>query len=432
GIYGPMLAESWDTDDYQTYIFHLRDDVKFHNGDPLTAQDVVYSVTEAQSLPGSQSYDTWRNVVSVEALDDYTVKFVLDDVNVDFLFFASQPYASIVNQRSREEDPEKGSWIGSGPYFVESFMSGDTATFVRNEDYWGTPGVTRKLIFKNIPEMASRTIMMKNGEAQLALSLPSNDLPQFIDNPDYQVIEYRNPNAVSMLFNMTDSICGDLNFRKAVLYALNPLELGMVTFGPATEPSTNLNCYSPAAEFFDPDIPMPAQDLEKAKEYLAASSYNGETIKLSVSVPPLVPTCELIKEELAAIGINIEVNQLDNAGFNAMATYYDNKMQMGLTFNGTTMSATHVRQRFYPESANNRISYNNPEVTELIDKATTISDVDERRAAYYRIQEITAEEIPTFPIFYMINTCVTLPGVGGLQLAGNNVNNFKTTYLELD
>ena len=184
GKYIPALALSWETDDWQTITMKLRDDVTFHSGEKFTASDVVFTINDAREATGTLSQEYWATVKEVTAIDDYTVKFVLDGVNVEFLYDCSQPWSSILSEKAMTEDPEKGYWIGTGAFMVSDFATSDYVELTRNDSYWGEKAITKTITLKYIPEESTRLMMLQNGEADACFSLNTNDYPVIENDPD--------------------------------------------------------------------------------------------------------------------------------------------------------------------------------------------------------------------------------------------------------
>ena len=434
GKFAPELATQWETADYQTITMTLRDDVYFHNGDKFTAQDVYYTVLASRDGPGSTGFEAWRSVDTVTVIDPTTIQFVLHNVNVDFLHAISLPAAGILNQRAMTESPELGSMIGTGAFYVTEFVSNDVARFTRNDNWWGDePPITQRLVLRFVPEIGARTIMIQNSESQVCFAISSEDMHLFEKEPNrFSIFPYvlGSPNTIS--FNMTDPITGDRNFRMAVIHAINREEIALAAMGDLALAETEGTVYGYATEFRDRDIPPYPYDLNKAKAYLAASSYNGETVAITAAQSMNIRAAEFAQQQLARIGINIEVNRVDSPSLSAMSRYADNRTQMTMHISTKSLSASSYRNWIQAGAALNRASYNNPAVNEMLDRAGTIIDVNERAELYKEIQRIVVEDSPWFTMFYQVIGLVTVKGVGGMELRTDHNNDLRWIYWVLD
>lgn len=433
GSYDPVLATEWSTTDYKTYTFKLRDDVVFHNGDKLTADDVVWTVEAARQGVGSAAFDQWRPVETVTAKDTYTVEFVLSQVNVDFLANLSAPMCGIVNKRAMTEDPELGTTIGTGAFYVTEFSPNNFVKLARNDNYWGEPPITKTMTLMFIPEIGTRAIMMQNGELQISFGIGAEDISMFQQDSNFDVFPQTMGNPQCMLFVLSDPIAADYNFRQAVMHIIDRAEISVVAAGDWAAPETGGTLWGYATEFRNNNIPIIPYDLDKAKEYLALSSYNGEEIEISGGGTTNIAAAEILQVELASIGINSWINGFDTPGFAAYANSPDFKATIILTPLMTSLSASSLRSSFHPDSSTNRAKYNNPVITQMFDDAGSMTDYEQRKAQYLKIQEIIAEDPPGVNIFWRLNGIVSVKGVGGVDIPpDHHRTDLRYAYMIID
>ena len=418
--FDPALALTYATDDFKTYTFTLREGVTFHNGDPFTADDVVWTVNKVQADGlGSSAYDQWRSIVSATALDSHTVEFVLDDVDVDFLYGMTRPMSGILNRRAFEENPETGSHIGTGAYTVEEFMSGDFARLRRNPNYWRTDNmpVTEIVTFRFVPEMPTRTVMMQTGDAHVSFGTPPGDMDWFVDSDDFTVFTTTSNDPQGLAFNLANPITGDINFRKAVIYGLDRVAIGFGAAGPWADGNlTDGTFWGYTTQFRNTDIPKFERDLDRAKEYLAQSSYNGEVVTITTAIMTNIMASQIIQAQLLEVGINTELNEMDTAGLGASTVYGGTEHQIVQFFYLMTPNAGSVRHSFVPGGGQNRANFDYPEVTELLNRARVTIDIAERERIYREVQELVYETYAYDSIFWRRFGNVSVNGLGGILL----------------
>ena len=430
GEFIPELATSWETDDYKTYTFHLRDDVYFSNGDKFTAQSVVETCEVGMEIPGITAYDLWRLVDNMTVVDEYTVKMVLTDTNVDFIFRLTSQGGNVVNKRARAEDPVEGAWVGTGAYTVSEFSS-DNIVLIRNDNYWGGLMPTRQMTFRFLPEVASRAIALQNGDSQVSLDLSPQDMPFFEESDDFNVIPFVSNVMNSVGFNVTDPITGDLNFRKAVAYGVNGPEIALVSSGNYAIPVPDGSFWGYGTEFRNTAIPLIPYDIDLATQYLAASNYSGEEIEIVSGNPDTNRGSQLIQEQLKKIGINTSLYQTDNPTISAYARYDNNQAQMLFYLNNFTYIASSARSTLYPNGTQNTASYNNQAVADLIDRGPTIVDTKEREAMYKQLQETIVDDMPYYGVYYIQRCITTVSGFGGIIVNPDSWHIFRGAYVEL-
>jgi len=432
GQYGPMLAESWETEDNQSFVFHLRDDVYFHNGDHFTAADVAFTVEIAQAHPGTIGFDRWRDVAEVNVIDPQTVELVLNDVNVDFLFEMAAASAGILNQRALNENAETGSWIGTGPYMVTSFSTNDYVALTRNDAYWDGPAITRDLVLRFVPEVSTRTTMLMNEESHVCFAISFVDLPMFEADTENFVVYRWSPVVMNYLgFNQTDPIANCRYFRLAVASAIDREEIAAVARGDFAIPEETGTLWG-LTEFRNNDIPIVPFDLDAARAYLERSVWNGETVELATAIATNIVAAEVVQAQLQQIGLSIEINAMDPAGLAAYVAFDNNQSQMIIWVGAVTPNAGSVAQVFLPFGGQNRISHNNPVITQMIEEARSIDDLNARRAHYLRMQEIMAEDPPGFNLFFLVNAAACVSGVAGIDFMFGDFACMRNIHRVLD
>jgi len=427
----PELAKSWETEDQQTWIFYLRDDVYFHNGDKFTAQDVINTWQGSRNEPGSLAWDNWLPIETITALDEYTVEIVLNAPYSAFAYNLSLPGGAIINKAAREADPVEGLWVGTGAFYVSDFVSGNTVTLTRNDNYWGEKAKTKVVNFTYVPEVAARTIMQLNDEINVSLSIGPTDNDMFNEDPNFIVYGYAANSTVSLTFSMLDPITSDWNFRMAVAHALNLEEIAYGTTGNWAKATEDGAFWGDSTPYRNTSLPKFEQDLDLAKKYLEASVYKGEEIELISGPDTLTLGAQILQEQLRVLGVNVRVNLTDVATLVGLTQYGDENMQMLHFVSPFELNATSARVVLYPGMSANRASYNNAEVNELLDKALAVGP-SEQEAIFHRIQEIVHDEIPQLSLYARIWTIVTNDRVGGIKINPDMNHDLRGIFMTVD
>ena len=439
GKYDPYLAKDWDievTDSgAMVFTFELREDVYFHNGENMTANDVVFTINTAKEDMTGTNHGYWHPTgidVTATALDQYTVRIELDQIYIDYLFNLSLPYCMIVSEKAMRDDPDNGYAIGTGAFYLTEFVSGNYHVVERNDNYWGEPPITRKITFRFIPEPGTRTIMMINNEAQLCFGIGGEDMEVFEDSPDYQMFPFTFNNAMTLNFNMEHPILSDWNFRMAVASALDRAEIAIVAAGTYSAPNYTGTVWGYETEFRNDNLEMIPEDLDAARAYLEASVYNGEPIEIATSIITFTRAAEVIQQQLARIGIDIVLEVMDGPGMTSYTDPNNNQSEITLNVVVFTEVASSYRGFVYPGSNGNRVMYNNERVKELFDLAVIELNDDLRRSYYYEIQEILAHDIPRVEMFFRMNAAVSVPGIGGFALPSTALYDFRYIYWQIE
>jgi peptide/nickel transport system substrate-binding protein len=319
----PMLAEGWTvSDDGLTYVFTLRDGVLFHDGSEMTAEDVV------ASLERYREYGATRNMLNsvdaIEATGDHEVTFTMKKAQPTFIesFASVRAPAVIIPAEEAAKAPDEIEIIGTGPYRFVEYVPDSHVTLERvaDTDHDGPKGFggnkTAYLdtaTFRIIPEAGARIAALEAGEIHWADQLPVPAAMRMMDDPDINVYEARQWAMLTLILNWKAPPTDDVDFRRAVLLAIDPEEVMAI----ATEGFFDLNhaWQYPNYLYYPGDIGAQdyRQNMEAAKEALAASDYDGEefVILTDPNYGEHSRAAVVIAGQLEELGINATVRQLD-------------------------------------------------------------------------------------------------------------------------
>jgi len=427
--YEPGLAVSWDSDDLQHYTFNLRPDVVFHNGEKFKADDVAFTIDRVMEIgTGTNAYTKWSGVESYEIVNDLTIKLNLKALNVDFIKDLSEPYMGILNRKACEADSENGAQIGTGPFSVDTFVSNEYGVYVANMNYWNDLPITKKITIKFVAEETARLIALQNNEADIVFSINPVHFSELDANPNFMTFAYTVNNPIMVTFNTNDPLMDDINFRKAVMYALYRPDIVMAARdGYGTEPVGGM-FWGYGTEFKNEAIPRIEYDPDLAKQFLAESSYNGQTVEIATAIVDISAGAQIVQQQLESIGIKTSMYQTDPPGMTAYTTWGSNQSQIVVFVGGWTNTASSSRAWFYPGNTVNRASLNDPEINALLDLAPTLVDEKEREAAYKKVQELVAEKYVYYLVYWTNHVVASQNGVGGLILHADAFHDFTYIY----
>ena len=319
---GPGLATSWEIDGYREIEFTLRQGVKFHNGDEMTAEDVAFSFSkERREADGPvRLKQFFSNLAETNVVDDYKVRMVMDGVDPiveqRFAMWSSE----VVNKRAYLDAPSYGEWalmpIGTGPYRVAS-LNTDRFVLEAFDDYWGGQPNLQSLTFVEVPEVAGRIAGLASGDFDVITVLPVDQISTIENYDDIEVVGGPGAKLRILIFNQGDfahPMMKNVHFRRALSYAVDRQLLVDALFAGRARVSNGLQLPS-FGEVFDADYPQPVFDPELAKEELAKSGYNGEVIDYPL-LPNVIDTevavAEVLSEMWKAVGIKVELQIREN------------------------------------------------------------------------------------------------------------------------
>ena len=418
----PQLALSWYSEDSQHIRVNLRQGVYFHNGAPFTADDVVFTVEISHAMPGGTAFARWREVDRVEVIDDYTIDIVLVAPNIDWRYILSHWATPILSRQAyldNPDDPVAWGAVGTGPFRLTGFSSANYVHLERCDNYWGEAPPTRSLTFWTIPEMATRTVMLRNGQAQISFVMSPEDNDMLALDPDFNVFRHEGWLNTISFNHMGDEIQRCPYFRRAVAHAICIYDLAIVASGQWAMPTPDGNIWGLVTPHRLEGLPRREQDLDLARYYLEKSAYDGRTIAMRTAGDAVSRASELAQFQLSVIGIDVEVIVMDVPSW-VDAHSWGHELEMWFFAVAAGPSAIgYVSGILAPGIGTNRSNINDPYFTDLIDRFLNEADEDVAREIAHDMQRWLWEELIIIPIYYSINAIPAVQGIGGMHLWGN-------------
>lgn len=422
----PELATSWEWVTDTCIEMKLRDDVDFHNGDHMTAEDVVWSFERMKADDATVTNTYLKNLESIEATDEYTVRMNLTAPNQDWLTIIAQPSFGILSKSAIEADGTTGYWVGTGAFKVETLLANDTTTVVRNDNYWGEPPTSQKVIFRYIAEDASRLIALQTGEVDVCVRPSTLEVGYIDDDPNLDLVKFNSSSEVYLAFNTTKFPGNDKNFRLAVAYALNIDDIIAVAANGYAKPSGTHWGFNTFGR--DDSIEAYGQNLELAKEYLAKAFPNGNAqLTISTTGNERVTVAQVMQEQLRAIGLSVTVNEVESAAMTAMSKFNVAEHEAMIYNFGWLPQGDDCRRPFYPNNNTNKAIVTDEELIDLIDKAVQEPDEAARKELYSKVQQINHEEAYYIPIYFADQFAGVKAGTTGVIWEPNRAYDF--TYI---
>ncbi len=434
----PALAESWTvSDDGKTYQFNLRQNVKWHDGEPFTSADVAYTLEEVWKKLHPRGRATFGGVTKVLTPDAHTVIMELDTPAPPMLSALSSYSAQILPAHLYKgtdvlANPLNNAPIGTGPFKFDEWQRGSFTRYVANEEYWdsGKPYVD-ELVFRYIADAGSRSAALETGEAHLATfnAVTLSDVKRLSDSGKITVetkgYEYLSPIFLLEL-NQRGPYLSNVKVRQALAHAINRdfivdtvwYGYGKVATGPI--PSTHKSLYSGETTQY-------AYDPEQANKLLDEAGFprkdNGSRFGLSIDFSPYadtVPrTAEYIKQALRRVGIDLTLRSQDiPTMLRRVFTEYDYGMHMNFYY-ALPDPVLGVQRLYWGKNIKkgvpfaNAHGYNNPEMDALLEAAQVENDAAKRKALYAEMQEIAQRDMPVLDLFEMQFVTLAAPNLQG-------------------
>lgn len=407
GAVNPGLAESWDiSEDGTVYTFTLRSGVTFHDGEAMTAEDVVFTLDRARAEGSTNAQPAlFANIVSVEAVDDTTVVVTLDGPDGAFLFDMAWGDAVIVDPASAETNATNP--VGTGPFRFVEWVQGDRVELARNDEYWGEPVALEAATFRFISDPNAAFAALMAGDVDAFPNFPAPEtLAQFEADPRFTVIVGSTEGETILAMNNAQAPLDDIRVRQAISHAINRQDIiDGAMFGYGTPIGTHFAPHNP--DYVDLTANS-AYDPEAARALLAEAAPDGLSLRLALPPPSYARRGgEIIAAQLREVGIETEITNLEWA-------QWLEQVFRGHDFDLTIVSHTEPMDIGIYARPDYYFQYARPEFVALNDTLATTSDPVERSSLLSEMQQIIAADYVNGYLFQLAKTGVADARIEGL------------------
>lgn len=440
----PSLAEDWDiSGDGLEYTFHLRQDVKFQNGNDFTAEDVAYTFNRLLTVEGGVNTELLDQVKGaaevidgsadtlegVEVVDDYTVKITLKEPFAAFLSCLTAPGLSIYDSEATEAAGDQFGMdpavtVGTGPFRFTGWTFNDQLVLERNEDYWRGAPELPGVVIKIIPDTETQTMMFESGELDLLdLDFVTDAADRFLETYPDQIVQGPRVGITYLTMNFNIEPFQDVKVRKAVQMAIDRQAILDALYGGRGQVEHGIYPYG-LIGFHEGQTKI-SYDPEGAKALLSEAGYgSGFQMELAADASAsdtVTMALEIIKEQLAAVGIDAQIKNYDESTWletrkagelgSFMSTWtadFNDPENFIYTFFGNE-EKTRIRSINYPDMA----------VMSRVSGARGIVNEDERLAEYQDLEEkLIHEDAAWVPMYSRMH----------LWAVSRRVQNFKPVW----
>ncbi len=398
---GPSLAESWkESPDGKTYEFTLRAGLKFHNGDPVTTEDVKFSF---ERYKGAGAKVLQAHVTSVEIVSPLVVRFHLKEPWPDFMTFygTTATAAGIVVPKKYltqvGDDGFRKHPIGAGPYRFVSHTPGIEIVLEANPGYWRRVPAVKTIIMKSVPDANTRAVMLKSGELDMAFVLDGPDAESLKRDGRFQVVSSKHASIFWIEFAEQwdpKSPWHDKRLRQAVNLALNRQQINQAACLGLCPPA---GVIVPRVMEFALQVEPPPYDPQKAKQLLTEAGYpNGLDAGDFAAIPGFPTVAEAVVNYLNAAGVRVRLRAMERAAF--YAEWKDKKLRgIFMTAVGNSGNAASRVESFIQSTG--AYAYGGyPDIDDLFVQQARERDVKRREALLFKIQQLTIDRVMYAPV----------------------------------
>ena len=421
----PSLATAWKPNqDGTEWTFTLRSGVKFHDGRPLSADDVVATFDRlADPANSSNALSAFRGVLSkggTRKVDDLTVAFHLDAPNGNFPYYVSSDnYNAIILPADFKGDFEK-SFIGTGPFRIEKYTPKVGASFTRNPDYWGSNVLPARLEFSFYEDQQPMVLALLGGQVDVVQQIVVQGAQGLLDNPAAKIIRLKSTSHRQLHMRCDTGPFADKRVRQALALTLDRQGIVKGLFRGYSDVG-NDSPFSTLYPSTDPSVPQRAKDVAKAKALMAEAGKAGgfETTLTTMQKQELPAYGALIRNAAAEIGIKVNLNLLDSGTYYGKAVFGQSNW-LDSEFGMTDYGHRGVPNIFLAAPLTsggtwNGAHFKNPEYDKLVTTYVAAIDPAAQREAAGKMQRLLLDETPiVFGYFYDYLTAIG-PRVSGVE-----------------
>lgn len=417
----PCLATGYEWEDDVTFKISLREDVKFHDGSNMDADDVIFTL----DLLNERGATFEGNYAGCEKVDDYTVFLKLNDPNPALPYMLTVPQSCVL-PKSYDKDSFSLNPIGTGPYKMKDYKEGDYYTLEKFDDYWGEVAKTEKLTLKIIPEASQRTVLLETGDVDISYYVPLNDLKRIEDDSNLTILTHP-----SMKVNLMELNCistgpvGNPLIRKAIEHAIDKksiIDILLSGYGEAVSSIISPYC----EEYRDYDINE--YDPELAKELMAEAGYaDGFEIEFFTNEDQTnTEIAQVMQSQLAQVGIDLKITiQDDNTTFTMVESGQDFDMILDF-FQSTSCHASYIFNRMLSsKSFNNYSRYYDDEFDNILAEYSRTPEGDTREELLKKMYEKIQADVPAISLYLPYNIVVTGANVEGVIMSHIGAHEFQ-------
>jgi peptide/nickel transport system substrate-binding protein len=426
----PELAESWEVSpDSKTVTFRLRADAKFHDGSPVTAEDVRWSIERAltvKSAAGVMAVGALKSGDQLKAVDDRTFQVTLPAPNRFAVLVFTIPFAAIINsklarQNATVQDPWANEWLkrnaaGGGAYKLESFRNDQV--LLSRYDNWvsGVKPNMQQVIFQTVPEAATRGALVERGAADLAVEIPPNDFSAIQERGLARALSIPMPNQMDFVaMNSQAAPFNDVRVRQAIAYALPYQQIfqsvfrgrGTPLFGAKGEPKASA---FPQPSDFDTSLDQ-AKDL--LKEAGLTSGFEANLMYSIGKATYFDPVSLVVRDALGKVGIRVNIDRLPGAQFDERVASRNFQMLLDNRVAWLSLPDYWFTAFYTGTSTSNLGNFDSPKLSQMLRDLPGDAPPDVYGEKTREMSKLVLTEVPMIPLRQGAVEFIMTKGIGG-------------------
>jgi peptide/nickel transport system substrate-binding protein len=421
----PMLATSWSPNgNADIWTFKIRQNVKFHNGQPLTADDVVYTFSQlSDPKNASNALSTFTGVLTpdgVRKVDAHTVAFHLESPNGNFPYLiSSDNYNAIVVPAGTDMGAWQKTFVGTGPFTLKSYTQDEGAQFVANRHYWGAAPHLDGVAFSFYETQQAQVVALQGGSVDVITQFVPTGA-QGILNGSFNIIKLKASNHRELSMRCDQPPFTDPRVRQAMALSLDRpamLKALLNNLGALGNDSP----FAPKFASSDMSVPQRTQDVAKAKQLMSAAGHpNGLQTTLRADIYQEIPQlAQVIKQSASAIGIDIALDVESQSQYYGKATFGDSdwldSIMSLVNYGDRGVPNVFLDAAYTTHGSWNAAHFHNPAYDKLFKQYVAAVDLQTQKRFAGQIQRLLLDQTPVIIPYYIDGLTATTKSVQGVN-----------------
>nr|WP_279663474.1 ABC transporter substrate-binding protein [Ectobacillus ponti] len=415
----PLLAESYENPDENTWVIKLKKNVKFQDGTPFNAEAVKYTFDKLKDpKTAAPRASLLKPVSSIEVKDEYTVVLKTAKPYGAMIAALAHTNASIISPTADKKQDLMTNPVGTGPFKFVKKENGDDIVLEKNKDYWRDAAKLDKVTFKVVPDANTAVSMLQTGQVQFIDGLSSDTLPRIEKVKTIETMKKKGTPVYYVVFNTTKEPMSNLKFREAVSYAIDTesyiKKLNGLGYASKGFMGPELFGYDKSIE--EKGIKY---DAAKAKELVKEGNFGGKEIKLlAANTSAYMKMAEAVQAQFAEAGLNVKIETIEWGAYLDKTKKGEFEMALSAWSNVTGDGSELFYPRLHSDSvgSTNLGQYKNAEMDKLITESRTTVKPEERKEKLKAVNELAAKELPVFPIYHGVVSAAYDQSVTGIEM----------------
>lgn len=400
----PLLAKSWERLDDLHWKFNLRDDVYFHNGEKMTANDVLFSLKRATGPDGVKVSYIMSAVDSdnCKVVDDYTIIIATHKPFSPLIGYLPYIGAVVVSEKEFTQHPKEAALhpVGTGPFKFVSWSKNDRCVYERNDKYWGHKPKYKNLIIRTIVESNSRVIELESGNIDIALDIPATDVASLEKNTETKILK-RDSTVVEFLdMNVSKAPLNDVNVRMAIDYAIDEKAIEKAIYRGNAIYSPTL--VTPSMKYYDDSDTDCRYDPQKARELLKKAGVKDLQLQLiCADNKNRLNMSVIIQDMLSQVGITVDIQSYESGTFYDIVDSGDTQLFIiGFGAVGFPEPDNNIYGPFDSKQipTNNMGFFKDPKMDEMLEAQRETPDGPKREKIIKDVQKYLRQQLPVIPL----------------------------------